>query len=361
MRKGTIHSIQYVRGIAALFVVLFHFRYILNGVYSQQDLGNLLFRWGEIGVDAFFIISGFIICYATENDRSKLSFVIKRIFRIYPVYLLFLSAFILLLFLSGKNISIQNIINGVLISPQKYSDGAPFYGYSFLVVAWSLFYEIAFYFIFMISMFFSHKYRVYICSFIIFISTISLQLYFNGEFLLGAKGGTNKEGLGVINILSSSMMLIFIIGMLMYDFIKNYGELISNKINCTLILLLSSTLFIYCYLTGFNSWHGVDRAVVFIAPLIISLILFEIKNKNKKNIKWISFLGDISYSLYLCHLIVVLFYNNFGGSFFSASSGLSRFFILVTTSIFISYFSYKYIEKPSAIMCRRIIEILKKK
>lgn len=358
MRNGTIRSIQYIRGIAALFVVLFHFRYILNGVYSQQDIGNLLFRWGEIGVDAFFIISGFIICYATENDQSKVSFLIKRIFRIYPVYLFFLFTFAFILFMSGKSVGMQNLINGILILPQKYSDGAPFYGYSFLVVAWSLFYEIAFYFIFLISMSFSHKYRVYICSSIILSLTILLQYYFNGEFNIGTKGGTNNNNLGVINILSSSMMLIFIVGMMLYEILKNYGEFISSKINCTFTLFLSSTIFIYCYFTGFNSWHGIDRSVLFIFPLVASLILFEIKNNNIKEIKWISFLGDISYSLYLCHLVVVLFYNSFGGSFFAASNGFSRFFILVATSIFISYLSYKYIEKPSSSICRKIIKKL---
>lgn len=66
-----IFTIHYIRGIAALLVVLFHFRADLNKVYSQQDLGDLLFGSGMSGVDLFFIISGFIIVLSTKIKKIK--------------------------------------------------------------------------------------------------------------------------------------------------------------------------------------------------------------------------------------------------------------------------------------------------
>lgn len=85
-----ILSIHYLRGIAALLVVLFHFRDKLNNVYTQKDLGDLLFGGGLAGVDLFFLISGFIIVYSTKKKEINniLFFFVRRAFRIYPLLII---------------------------------------------------------------------------------------------------------------------------------------------------------------------------------------------------------------------------------------------------------------------------------
>ncbi|NSL37173.1 acyltransferase, partial [Citrobacter werkmanii] len=92
-------SLQYLRGIASLLVVLYHARGEISNVYAQSNLGELLFGNGYIGVDLFFMISGFVIMLSTEKDKSSFSFIIKRLFRIYPVYLVCLFS---LVFLQGR-------------------------------------------------------------------------------------------------------------------------------------------------------------------------------------------------------------------------------------------------------------------
>ena len=75
--------IELYRGIAALMVMLCHYRSIVFG-----DERNLLsFLW--TGVDLFFVISGFVFAPHITNAKIKLnSFFIRRFFRIYPLYFL---------------------------------------------------------------------------------------------------------------------------------------------------------------------------------------------------------------------------------------------------------------------------------
>ena len=68
--KNTINSIQALRGIAALLVVGFHYREALNLTFPT--LGDTLFINGAIGVDLFFLISGFITFYVANNLNDGL-------------------------------------------------------------------------------------------------------------------------------------------------------------------------------------------------------------------------------------------------------------------------------------------------
>ncbi|EFH0672509.1 acyltransferase, partial [Escherichia coli] len=92
-KTNKLDSIQVLRGIAVLLVIAFHFRVYLNGVYAQKDLGDILFGIGEVGVDIFFVISGFIITYSSMNKAKNrpMVFAAKRFFRLYPVYFIILT------------------------------------------------------------------------------------------------------------------------------------------------------------------------------------------------------------------------------------------------------------------------------
>ena len=93
-----LQSIQILRGLAALLVVLYHIRAMealaigRNGL-SEVPLLNGFVTNGFAGVDLFFVISGFIMVYVTQGMRagirSSLDFLFARVTRIYPLWWVF--------------------------------------------------------------------------------------------------------------------------------------------------------------------------------------------------------------------------------------------------------------------------------
>lgn len=82
-----IGGLQMLRGVAATLVVLFHLQ--AAAVFEGQDPGILAwFKGGEIGVDIFFVLSGFVIFHAMRG-REALGpswFLRQRFWRIVPPY-----------------------------------------------------------------------------------------------------------------------------------------------------------------------------------------------------------------------------------------------------------------------------------
>lgn len=89
-----IRSIQYLRGVAALMIVLYH----LGLPLSRAGYAGAWPEGLSHGVDLFFVISGFIMVVATRNPAvTPAIFLLRRFLRIAPLYYA-LTAFMLLVF-----------------------------------------------------------------------------------------------------------------------------------------------------------------------------------------------------------------------------------------------------------------------
>lgn len=93
-RQEELASLTSARGIAAWMVVLYHVRAGMSGWMPEPLIE--LFAKGYLAVDFFFILSGFVIylsshgAFEREGASAYRSFLIKRIARIYPLYLFIL-------------------------------------------------------------------------------------------------------------------------------------------------------------------------------------------------------------------------------------------------------------------------------
>ena len=144
-------GIQILRGIAATLVV-FHHSLEESLAISTTVAPEWLIRFGACGVDIFFVISGFIIYSVTYGRAAQIPerpspFLLKRLTRIFPLYWIFLLATLALwstgYFYRSLRIDAPILGSSIFLLPSK----APIVG-----VAWTLVYEMYFYYLFFITL-----------------------------------------------------------------------------------------------------------------------------------------------------------------------------------------------------------------
>ncbi len=151
--RGEVRSIQYLRGLAAFGVLVFHAAERAGGAFGV----------GAAGVDIFFVISGFIMWVVTcERPQSPARFLVRRAQRILPLYwLTTLAVAAAALAIPGAFPAMQptlaHVLQSLLFIPHHDSAGliAPL-----IVPGWTLNYEMFFYLLFALALLASVPLRV---------------------------------------------------------------------------------------------------------------------------------------------------------------------------------------------------------
>jgi exopolysaccharide production protein ExoZ len=142
MEQGKLPGLQVARAIAALAVVYYHSWTALTGFPPGTSYPlSILATDGWLGVDLFFAISGFVIGLVLSKatfDPAK--FLIKRAFRIYPLWLLTLGVFILPPLLWRAPTESETLVSFLHSASLVLTEQPPHHN-----VGWSLQHEIAFY------------------------------------------------------------------------------------------------------------------------------------------------------------------------------------------------------------------------
>ena len=127
-------GIEAGRGIAAIGVVLCHVALILTKTYDAHTFVGV-FEFGRVGVDFFFVLSGFIIAYAHRKDlgcpAQLRHYLMRRFIRVMPTYWIALA---LTLTLGGYALSAFDMASAALLLPSSH--GSP------VIVAWTLQYRV---------------------------------------------------------------------------------------------------------------------------------------------------------------------------------------------------------------------------
>ena len=314
-----------LRGIAALLVVQVHLlnNLIVRGVFSPNLITDFFKIWGDFGVDIFFVISGFVMAKSLEKSHNFWTFLYRRFFRIYPMY--FLSVILLLIIhLSSKVEEISTIFlvkNFLLFPTFSRSEISMFLG-----PAWTLCFEVLFYFSCSLS-------------FVFFPSSVNKRLCIV-TFLLT-----------VFSICLSSLFMTFIFGIFCWRCYKLLSHGVIQKL--LIALTCSYVLVFYIVDISLHSQLNSHRWLYFGMPALITVLVFtQLKFRNN----FFEYLGTISFSIYLSHMaLTVHIYGKFAE--FLSLPFVVHFVLIICSSVFIGAIFYEMFEKPTMRRIKRIMNI----
>lgn len=324
-------SIQALRGIAALFVVLEHIRFL---------------NCGAFGVDIFFVISGFMIMFSTESHPGH--FLQKRFLRVLPLYYLMTigTFFLLVLFpdmFQQSRADPSFLLKSLLFIPFEIGDGAV---QPLMRIGWTVNCEIFFYVLFFAAMKINHKYRGLICSLFLLVVTGTAQLT---AVLLPEEW----EGAFVpLSFYGNPIMLEFIFGILVYYAARELYRRFSKMPFSRMILYLSMACVFGCFLAllatkPFINVLGYRRPVLWGLPAAaITLGTFVAGLYIRKLPFPLVQLGNASFSLYLMHYYPVMLLDRMVFDF-SACTPYALFgtVVAIAVSVALALVSHKYLEK----------------
>ncbi|MFA7615956.1 MAG: acyltransferase [Weeksellaceae bacterium] len=338
-----------LRVVAILMVMAFHYCYLFNSTLYQIDLPRELFKYGYLGVELFFIISGFVITLTLTKTNNFINFIKKRWIRLFPGMLIcsVLTFSIISLFDTNNffpnsksvvNLIVSNtfvspaLINSILNTQTSFID--PPY--------WSLWVEIQFYILIGILYFLNKKH--FIRNFTWVAVLLSSLFYFS--HLTGIFAEKTEWFLRVVlEIFNFSQhALWFVLGVLIY---KLYFV---AKERQTIALVFIVAL-MQCWFLNFELY--ILAFLIFITFVFYcflynqSLLHFLTNSKIQK-------IGIASYSIYLIHQnIGLLFIEKLTQTF-----GIYNFTLPVLVSVgfcYIGVIIYRFFEKPIGAYFKKIM------
>lgn len=332
------------RGIAVLLVLAHHIVLMEKKWGAGDKILDDIWAWGQSGVDLFFIISGFVMVSITRNKFQNICaarrYIYNRLSRIYPLYwfysLILLGVYLLWPSLINPSLGGKiNFFESFFLLPQNTMP--------LLIVAWTLIYEMFFYMVFALLFLAPEKYLSKIL-----ITWGVCILILNVAWL-------QPEVSNVISgftILSSPLCLEFIGGCLIARLIFN-GFYEWSKVCLALGIMGLLLSVVYFNITLLNHLHRFYFCGLPYLAVIYGVIALEVSG-SKRYLFFMQKIGDLSYSVYLSHSIVINAIGWLWASLFPSSHSIIWISLMVFGSLTAGFVSYRCIELPVTSYLKRV-------
>jgi len=342
-----------LRGIAAMMVVIFHLHENIRDSISSwfPQFLSLMISHGTIGVQIFFVISGFVIAYSVGDKHIDLKFIgkfaLRRSIRLDPPYWVSMILAIFLIYLSTvlfSDIHRELPSTKTILAHLIYLQDILGYG-NIIYVYWTLCLEVQFY-LFLVALLSLSQKLNHIHSTRLALQSWWVKLLF---FVLGLLSIANYFDLYTIEI--------------EHTFLPYWHNFFLGALACWCILGWLKPLYFLVFwfiLLVFAVYFQFELNAV--TTLITGMAVFIAGIYNRLpdifSSRPYQYLGKISYSLYLLHPIigwrVISIGKRYLGPELSIIEGVLLFFSAVMISILVSHIVFTYVEKPSMAFSHKI-------
>jgi exopolysaccharide production protein ExoZ len=331
-------SIQILRAVAALAIVMHHGLHEAH--QAAQKVGGS-FAWQfvlplEAGVDLFFVISGFVMVFASRDvfgsTNAILPFLRRRLARIVPIYWLTTLLFLVLsfsgLFPMGRSSpSADEILATFLFLPYMRPDGylQPVYS-----LGWTLNYEMFFYLLFAFALPFRRERAVPLAVIVL--------------MLLVGLGQIIPASMTAPYFWTRSIILEFGFGMII-----GHMALTGVRPSRATAALLGIASLAWFALGMLAPKFFPDRALLYGLPsalLVIAALAFQSDGQGNPATRALTWLGDASYALYLLHPFVLRGLAFAAGGTLTAISPFLFLILGVTLSCIAAMMTWNWFERP---------------
>jgi peptidoglycan/LPS O-acetylase OafA/YrhL len=339
-----------LRGLAILLVVFYHAyaRWPEYVGFVEVTQVFFIFKYGNFGVQLFFMISGFVIFMSLDRSRTIGGFFFRRWIRLFPAMLV---ATIFIYFSApyfherpkGIPSSIDVIPGLLFLSPGLMSR---VFGVDFQSLEgsfWSLYVEVIFYFVVGLFYFWLGRRRVLYSVFCVFLVSYIAELFFS------------DTSFGVF--LSKTLIHLgfvyygwFLIGMLVYLWFKSgrlsWGERVLFFLSVLMILMVDELGHLLASLVAIG---------VFLIPF------FSLSARRLLSGRLLLFLGLVSYPLYLIHEnIMISMVVKLLSIEYVATSPLLSFFVPLGPIFILVLMSWVITRNLEPLVRRKIVDVLRK-
>ncbi len=292
-QSSRIAHIDGLRGVAILSVVLFHAYARWPGLVPTGDsLVVPPLAQGWVGVQLFFIISGFVIFMTLERSRTLIEFALLRWRRLFPAMLVATALIVLTAPLlperpQGAVTAANAMVGLTFIGPSWWSllrlDLTPIEG-----AFWSLFVEVEFYAVAGLAWFLLGRKAALWALAVLFVAS-----QIAASPLLPPATPAHRLVLSVTDRLGAVYYAWFIGGALLYSYVRTSRR--------SLLWLAAGTLAVAVITQEpSGSWLAARIALAAAAALFVSALIWPALQRALCNPFW-QMLGFVSYPLYLIH------------------------------------------------------------
>lgn len=358
-----------LRGIASLIVLILHYRFLSDKwndtfVHTNPfwDQFILIYKFGWLAVEFFFVLSGFIFFWKygqliSDKAISLTKFAVLRLTRLYPLHVTTLFLVIPLqwmiyqktgtTFFYANNDLYHLGLNLVLLNYGWFDSG-----FSFNSPSWSIALEVSLYFLFFVACYGRRNRTLIALGLFLFFLTLNIRgPVANIPFM--------NEHFGRVGF------CFFMGGLLHYFYTKlqplgKFAELVGTLAIIPVVVVLGCIHYFFMGHPMMSQIIGVRFNTVIILWVFPSLVMAGLLQPTVSKILGSApfrFFGDISYSMYMIHFSVLLTFHYISVTSTTGPTDFLQkgvFWTYLAIVIGISTLSYKYFEKPAMDKLRQL-------